>query len=232
MSTPHHFTAMVYSAPKTPDRRTYRATRRERARQGARRRKDRRATKQMHGIACVLLLTITRSAVALARTRAVLFQTNFDLRRASGALRDFPRAFSNWGVAEWKQFGLPPLRLSVQSAQPDGEDSAGGARIIYYEGDRGLEESGGIEFVAVQTARDLLQPWGSPGVIMRPLPGGGGKPHEDVMFAQLLRECNGGLLSQCGTPLPRPFLVNPATRSTLGRIAGACAYDKTVRKRY
>ena len=188
--------------------------------------------KQMHGIACVLLLTITRSAVALARTRAVLFQTNFDLRRASGALRDFPRAFSNWGVAEWKQFGLPPLRLSVQSAQPDGEDSAGGARIIYYEGDRGLEESGGIEFVAVQTARDLLQPWGSPGVIMRPLPGGGGKPHEDVMFAQLLRECNGGLLSQCGTPLPRPFLVNPATRSTLGRIAGACAYDKTVRKRY
>ena len=182
---------------------------------------------------CVLLLTITRSAVALTRTRAVLFQTNFDLRRASGALRDFPRAFSNWGVAEWKQFGLPPIRLSVQSAQPDGEDSAGGARIIYYDsGDRSLEESGGIEFVAVQTARDLLQPWGSPGVIMRPLPGGGGKPHEDVMFAQLLRECNGGLLSQCGTPLPRPFLVNPATRSTLGRIAGACAYDKTVRKRY
>ena len=177
----------------------------------------------------LLLLLSCADASFLLGDRLIPFRT-LDTQRAAQSLRDYPRAFSNWGAAEWAAFDLPPLRLSVQSATPT-DTTAGGARIIYFA-DQGMDEVGGIEVVATESARYLLQPWTSPGLLVRPLPGARKRGHEDVMFVQLLREVENGLLSRLGEPAPRLQLVSGKTRRTLGRIAGACAYDKAVRKRY
>ena len=102
---------------------------------------------------------------------------------------------------------------------------------MFYRSDS-LVEDGGLEILALDEARDLLQPCPSPGIIMRPFGvGTRRKAHQDVMYTLLVRDCKAGALSQLGQ-LARPYPTNGKTSKLLGRIAGACAYDKVVRKRY
>lgn len=85
-----------------------------------------------------------------------------------------------------------------------------------------MQVDGGI--VAVRAARDVLSPFGSPAVVLRPLPGRARRRHEAVMWNQLLRECETGTLGKLARPVIFPKSEDQANARPDCR--SVCAYDK------
>ena len=179
--------------------------------------------------------TRTRVAAPVAlfgAPRALEFD-EINLQQCTSYLRSFPNKFRGWGEAEWRQFALPPLQFSTRPVE-------GGVALVYFlseekarasgRGSAAVEDGGALEITVAAGGDGFLAP--GPRIALRSKKGSLDRSRQEaVIVARLADECASSATA-FGTLSSRSWRPPRGTVAKLDKLAGACMYDKAVRKRY